>query len=143
MASIIEDFKDQAIAEKNITVINGEMASTAITKKTGIIKIDVEGAELYVIKGMSGIIERDRPFLLLEVLPAYTENSEYPGRIARQNEIIKYLDGINYSVFSILKNEDDSFKSFLSIKDFGRQTDADLSDYLCIPSEKSNELVKS
>jgi hypothetical protein len=136
MASIIEDFKDQAVTEKNVITIKGDVANTVLSQKTGIIKIDVEGSELYVIKEFAGIIERDRPFILVEILPAYTKDSEYPGRIARQSEILKYMEKMNYSIFNILKNDDDSFKDLTLIKDFGRQTDSGLSDYLCIPFEK-------
>ena len=39
--------------------------------RTNLVKIDVEGAEFLVLKGMRGLLERDRPVVVLELTPAF------------------------------------------------------------------------
>lgn len=36
-------------------------------KPVGLVKLDIEGAELYALQGMAGILERDHPILLMEI----------------------------------------------------------------------------
>jgi len=56
-----------------------------------VIKIDVEGHELNVLKGMSTVLEFERPVLIVEVLDRQHEN-----------EIVFYLNQFDYSLHSIL-----------------------------------------
>ena len=44
-----------------------------------LMKIDVQGAELRVVQGTLGVIERDRPALLVEIDPAATNHDGAPG----------------------------------------------------------------
>lgn len=137
-ASIVENFrpKQKIHQEKSIVVLNNDIIK--IEKKISIIKIDVEGAELMVIEGIIEIFERDRPYILIEILPVYDNNNH--DRLFRQNEILKIMNNNNYCILKIMKNSDDSLKGFSKIEDFGIHSDLTHCDYLFIPGEKNNEI---
>jgi FkbM family methyltransferase len=60
--------------------------SLAFPHPIGLAKIDTEGHELLVLKGMAGILKRDHPLLIVE--------DNVP-------EIIPFLGGLGYSTFKI------------------------------------------
>jgi FkbM family methyltransferase len=64
--------------------------------RVGLVKIDVEGAELRVLEGMTQCLVRDRPDILLEVTDAYLE-----GLGASAEELIALLKDHGYQVFEI------------------------------------------
>lgn len=99
------------------------------TKKIKMIKIDVEGAELPVIKGLKSILTTHKPFLIvepdsnsdqrfgfkfnelisfLETLgynPSFCLNQNDPGKILTYNEEIKYCPIVfNHSSTALAKN---------------------------------------
>jgi hypothetical protein len=61
------------------------------------IKLDVEGAELSVLKGATGLLARKRPVLLVEVAPVRTAAWGYDAR-----EIVQFLQSTAYDSFQIL-----------------------------------------
>jgi FkbM family methyltransferase len=61
---------------------------SAVDRKVGFIKIDVEGHELAVLRGAEGIIRRDRPILLVE--------SETRHSAGAPQSIISYLAALGY-----------------------------------------------
>ena len=65
-----------------------------------LIKIDVNGHELSVIKGLNNIIKKDKPALIIE-----TDKNI--------NKINEYLKKFNYGKFSFLKSN----KTFKKIRD--------------------------
>lgn len=54
-----------------------------LPQRVSLVKIDVEGAELMALKGMEGLLERDRPTLVVEWNPG-------------MEEIVSYLAGFDY-----------------------------------------------
>ena len=81
--------------KKNIKIIQKEIFLKKIRKlnlKISLIKIDVNGHELSVIKGLIKIIKRDKPALIVE-----TDKNI--------NKINKYLKKINYEKYSFLKSD--------------------------------------
>lgn len=52
--------------------------------KIGLIKIDIEGYELEALKGMTNIINRDKPYLMIEV------------EVGNYNKVCSLLDGLGY-----------------------------------------------
>lgn len=142
MASIIDDFKDQAKVEKSIVVISDDILNQFAQKTIGILKIDVEGAELYVLEGFSGLTKRDRPFIAMEILPCCSVSGEYSGRVERQEKIQEYIKGLQYAMLRVMKTPDGELKELKLIEDIGKQTDETLSDYLFVPKEKLNLLIR-
>jgi FkbM family methyltransferase len=141
MASIIEDFKDQAKAEKAVVVIGNNLLNEFSEKTISILKIDVEGAELYVLEGFIGLIKRDRPFITMEILPCCSINGEYSGRVERQEKIQEHIKGLQYAMLRIMKTSNGELKELSLIEDIGKQTDEALSDYVFVPQEKLSQLI--
>ena len=138
-ASIVADFRKNSkiVAEKKIIVLSNEILK--LEPKIAIIKIDVEGAELMVVEGLIKVIERDRPLMIVEILPVYTaENRE---RLDRQNKISDLLRDLNYSIVWILKNSNGSLKGLKVISEIGINTDALQSDYLLLPKDAVNDIL--
>ena len=79
--------------KKNIKIIQTEIYLKKIQKlnlKISLIKIDVNGHELSVIKGLNNIIKKDKPALIVE-----TDKNI--------NKINNYLKKLNYGKYSFLK----------------------------------------
>jgi len=138
-ASIVDNFRpdQQVFQEKSIVVLNSD--TIKIDKKIAILKIDVEGAELMVIEGLKKFIDRDRPYIMIEILPVY--KAENQDRLDRQNEILKIVNDLNYAVLKVMKNPDDTLKEIVRISDIGIHGDITHCDYLLIPEEAAAEVL--
>ena len=68
--SSIRDLGEQTAAVATVPAISLD-SILAELPRTRLVKIDVEGAELLVLRGMRGLIERDRPHVLLELDDAF------------------------------------------------------------------------
>jgi len=139
-ASIIPEFRpDQKVLRKEyIPIFNFQFLKNILTdKKIGFLKIDVEGAELEVIRCFEELINKDFPFILIEILPVYSiDNSE---RLNRQNEIQKILKQADYSIHRVIKLGE-QLESLEKVEDIGIHSDLNLCDYLCVPKTKENLL---
>jgi len=111
-----------------------------------LIKIDVEGAELEVLKGMQSTLESLRPAILCEVL--FTDpDAELESNKTKNAELMRLLGGFDYRVFQLVKSEDD--KKVVKVNNieafetayFSRPGNSDLCDYLFIPAEKERQVV--
>jgi len=58
-----------------------------------LVKIDVEGAELEVLRGMRDILKHWRPKIVIELLPSLLE-----GFSTTFNEVLEYMAGLGYSI---------------------------------------------
>ena len=75
----------------------------------GILKIDVEGAELDVLKGFRETLLRERPLIIAEVLPYFEpvagssvgDRTSYEAKHARASELRTFLEGAHYSCFRL------------------------------------------
>jgi FkbM family methyltransferase len=101
--------------------------------RVGWIKIDVEGAELEVVKSLARVIERDRPMILLEVLPAYEATNA--ARITRQLALEEILKTSGYGLFRVLKTALGDYDGLRWIEQIGIHGDLDQCDYLGVPDE--------
>ena len=87
-ASLIGDFRQKKTVQSRVFVPVfrfDHLAKIIGDKPIGIVKIDVEGAELEVVKSLLELIERDWPTLLIEILPVYSEDNAF--RKDRQIEL--------------------------------------------------------
>jgi len=134
-ASIIKDFRPQKIFKTEyVPAFNYFSIQSVFNDKTiSIIKIDVEGAELSVLRSMNDLIHRDRPFVLVEVLPVYSNDNI--DRVDRQNGIERLIQEWDYKLFRISKNLNETLKGFEPLGEFGLTTDVSQSDYLICPME--------
>jgi FkbM family methyltransferase len=135
-ASIVNNFRtnNQVVYEKFVPIIELKYIEPYVSfDNMSVLKIDVEGAELEVIKEMSGLISKNNPIILMEILPAY--HAENQIRIDRQNEIQNILKNLNYTFFRILK-ENSQLKNIVRIDEIGIHSDISLSDYIIVPKSK-------
>ena len=134
-ASIIEGFRDSnSITKKiHVPVFNFSDIKLSSTLRTGIIKIDVEGAELEVIQGVLKLIEEDKPYIFIEILPAY--NDKNTVRIDRQNQIASILTSLNYTIYRIKKTKNE-FVGLSKLDSFDIHSDINLCEYIFCPNEQ-------
>lgn len=85
-SNMLEDFS-------GVDIVNVHMVrlDDVIERPVGLIKIDVEGHEMAVLRGAAGILERDKPNLVVEV-----EERHAPGSVAAT---FAFLDGLGYRGF--------------------------------------------
>lgn len=100
-------------------------------KKISAIKIDVEGAELGVLKSFYKNIKKDRPYLLVEILPVYDkQNIE---RLENQMSIEALLSDLDYSIYRINKDSENKLASIEHIESIGIHSNLDGCDYIFSP----------
>lgn len=111
-----------------------------------LIKIDVEGWELEVFQGMSGILQTDRPIIICEII---FRDAKAPLEEHRQRnqQLLKILNKFKYCIFQLKKTLDlKDINSIVESEDFSEEIwtedNKDLCDYLFVPEEKKEEIMK-
>lgn len=100
-------------------------------KKISAIKIDVEGAELGVLKSFYNNIKKDRPYLLVEILPVYDKKNI--ERLDNQITIEKILNDLDYRIYRIKKDSKNKLESIEHIESIGIHSNLDACDYIFSP----------
>lgn len=139
-ASVVEGFRAQRPVARKICVpayCYATVATSLPPFELGVVKIDVEGAELDVLLGLQEAIQRDRPVLLIEVLPVYS--AENTSRLQRQQKLEEQLRAWNYLLFRVMK-EKGSFAGFDPVEEIGIHDDLDRCDYVALPCESQEGL---
>ena len=136
-ASIVDNFRpDRNVKFSQYIPVNTieNLSQTVNLTEIRIIKIDVEGAELEVLESLENLIQENQPLILIEVLPAYTEENK--ERIRRQEKIESLLNLLQYNIFRIIKNKD-KVESISHLSNFGIHQDLDACDYILAPKSKN------
>jgi len=135
-ASIVSNYREGSkVYQRDIVTLLDVKTVENIWKKKKIsaIKIDVEGAELGVLKSFEDILKRDRPYLLVEILPVYdNQNKE---RLDNQMTIEKILTDLEYSIYRINKDSENKLESIKLIESIGIHSNLDWCDYIFSPKE--------
>lgn len=135
-ASLIKDFRKNRVIHRKILVPVfrfQNIVSILNIDEIGIIKIDVEGAELEVVKSLYPVFNDYRPIVLLEVLPVYS--NENTMRKERQEELEQIFEELNYLFLRVDKTDKNAFIGLKKIKNIGIHSDLNQCDYVVIPSE--------
>lgn len=107
--------------------------------RIGVCKIDVEGAELEVVRGLMPVIRRDRPIVVLEVLPAYSTENRF--RLKRQASLQQLFEEAEFQLFRIRKVAGGRYAGLQKIDHFGVHSDLGQCDYLAVPVEKTEQFL--
>ncbi|MGB3344635.1 MAG: FkbM family methyltransferase [Aequorivita sp.] len=139
-ASIIENFNNQKVNRKEyIPLFAIEHLKDKVNfNGMSILKIDVEGAELEVIKSFRDEIVKNNPFILMEVLPIYDE-AENPERLDRQNKLQELLTELEYTMFRIIK-EKKELLGLQKLQSIEVHSDINNCEYLFAPTTKCENL---
>ncbi|MCB2074243.1 MAG: FkbM family methyltransferase [Novosphingobium sp.] len=133
-ASLMEGFRPGAVRTKQVVVIAlSDLPGNLIPETISIVKIDVEGGEASVIEGIRTFLAHQRPFVLTEILPAYSADNV--ARVTRQQTVESILAQHDYAMFRIRCDERERFLELVPIEEIGIQTDLANIDYLMAPAE--------
>jgi FkbM family methyltransferase len=134
-ASVLDQLRPGSVIEKKewVYLTTIDKLSHLFTDKISILKIDVEGAELEVLKGAISCIKNHRPLIIIEILPVYT--AENTWRLGRQNELESLVQSANYKKFRISKDSKNDLLSLDYIDNIGINSNILERDYLLVPGE--------
>ena len=104
-----------------------------IKERISLLKIDVEGTELEVVRGMAETIHRDEPIVVIELMPD-------ESLIGRHEETVILLQSLDYNLFSIEKQRDKCWAGLKPMRSYVLPDDLSMSDYLAIPRSKRSLL---
>jgi FkbM family methyltransferase len=132
-ASILEQIRPNDRIEKKEFVYVTRMDDLLenIGAKITVLKIDVEGAEIEVLKGAISTIRMNQPIIIIEILPAYS--SENTWRIERQDEIEQFIKSIDYKIIRIGKDKFNNLGALTFIDKLGVNSNIIERDYLLVP----------
>jgi FkbM family methyltransferase len=140
-ASIVKDFRpnNRIFRKQFVACFDYEQIKGCFPDEdVCIVKIDVEGAELEVLTGIRGLLLEKRPFVLIEVLPVYSESNVF--RWERQHQLERIIKDCDYKLFMISKSGR-KFNSFTPIETIGINTDIENADYFLCPAESIAQLT--
>ncbi|MEA4840949.1 MAG: FkbM family methyltransferase [Bacteroidales bacterium] len=108
------------------------------------IKIDVEGAELEVIKGMIETIKEHRPLITCEVLDYYDSNLSSGKLQDKANKLYDLIRSLDYDVYAIKQsNSNLNFEKLSEIKlNLWTPESLKSNDYLFIPANNKYIYLK-
>lgn len=134
-ASLVPGFrKDQVVhARVPVPVLRFDQLAPLLPERIGLVKIDVEGAELEVMQTMHERLQRDRPFVLVEVLPVYSADNAQ--RLCRQKVLEQIVATLGYAIFRVFKTAAGGFAGAQRIGIIGVHGDLQACDYLLAPKE--------
>ena len=132
-ASIIDNFRpgEEIKYSKYITINTiDNIAKSCQLDEVTMIKIDVEGAELEVIESLIDLLKRNKPIILIEILPVYSEKNR--SRLERQQKIEVILKKLDYLTYRV-KKKGSKFESLEKIESLGVHSNLEACDYVFKP----------
>jgi FkbM family methyltransferase len=140
-ASLINNFRPDHRIHSRVFVPVFQFNSLAKIlgeKSVGIVKIDVEGAELEVVKSLLELIRRDKPIILIELLPVYSNENTF--RKNRQDELERIFADTDYVILRVEKTPSNTYSGLKRVDKIGIHSDLTQCDYVVLPSAQLAEL---
>lgn len=107
-----------------------ELISELKLNSITVLKVDVEGGEAAVLKGLSQSIKKYQPYIICEVAPLHSKSYDVMKyRIFCAKQILSFLASNNYSAINIVTK-----KQVKGFKDFSSSLES--ANYLFIPEAK-------
>ncbi len=132
-ASLIEKPHCEIHSRMFVPVFRFEAISNVLPMEDiGIVKIDAEVSELEVVRSMADLLAKDRPLVLLEILPVYTDMLK-----ERQRELEKVIDELGYAKFRVAKTPELNLVGLQRIDEIPVHSDLSHCDYVLSPREAS------
>jgi FkbM family methyltransferase len=131
-ASMVEDFRPDAktFYKKYVPAFN--YTTLKLTKDViSILKIDVEGAELFVIEALKQKIITDRPIILMEILPCHSDAEM--NRIERQQKMEAIFIENKYKLYRVIKGT--TTVQLQYIPKIEIHSNIELCEYMIVPNE--------
>lgn len=142
-ASVVSNFRPNYFSEKE-NVLALDYQSFYIEKVVNFIKIDVEGAEYEVLKGMEKAIKKHRPVITCEVLDSHSA-SVFDFAQDRAAQLCTMLQSWNYNIIN-LQTESSTIANYEKTETIKliqwTQKSLALNDYLFYPAEMEEEVIK-
>lgn len=105
-ATVVEGLRPERLqsAELVSTFRFDEIAAQLLEDPVAVVKIDVEGGEVGVLRGMAGTLSSQKPWIVCEVLRR--DPSADPAAYERRvNDLSSLLHDLGYSVWNLLKSD--------------------------------------
>jgi FkbM family methyltransferase len=133
-ASMVKGFRPTDIRRvDSIVCLSFDTVERSVPiEKIGLVKIDVEGAESLVLAGMSRRLRKDRPIVVVEILPAY--DAKNVDRLERQRTIEALTRELDYRIIRAPEDEDEDLR-LDPLTEIGIHDRIDWSTYLLVPEE--------
>jgi FkbM family methyltransferase len=121
-----------------VAVVRGDDALSSLqVGAVSVIKIDVEGAELEVIKGLADTLARYRPAVLCEVLPTYSgTDGRRAFRQPRIEALTAILRNLGYQLFRLMPSGE-----VIRLTTIEPHSDPTLTNYAFVSSECAHVLT--
>ncbi len=130
--------RDRAFSVEMLTFQGDEIIELLDLNEVAVIKIDVEGAELEVLRGLCKTIEKRRPYVYCEIWPLpKSDVPTYSKKNRRLRDTYQLLTNLEYSVLGVLP--DDRWEQVKSVEDIGEPYSC---EYILSPIEESQNLLK-
>ena len=131
-ATLVEGFREPERYRRAMMVpvaVGDEVLPTVVDGPIAAIKIDVEGGELDVLRGLVRTLESQRPVIVCEVLPVFDPASEIGHlRLSRQSAVRDLLRRFDYQMYRIHLDE-----TTTEVDGFGVHGDLTLTNYVFVP----------
>lgn len=117
-------------------VLNGDLFidMLQLEENISVIKVDVEEAEIYVLRGLNNTIKKYRPFIYCEILHAKTHEQE-----CRVTEISKIMEDHGYAIIGITRTN----RELEIIKEPSKVGEEYIQEYILSPNENTESLMTS
>lgn len=133
-ASVVAGFREPSFYRSSLSVrvVPGDRQLSELgLGAVAMVKVDVEGAELEVLRGLRATLSRERPAVLCELLPPFEGDTELSlERIRRQRELDAFLRALAYQVAVV--EEDGRLRPCR----LDPHSDVRRCDYLFVPAER-------
>lgn len=133
-ASMVKGFRPGSIWRVDRIVCLGfdTVERSIPIERIGVVKIDVEGAESFVLAGMSARLRKDRPLVVMEILPVW--DAKNTDRLERQQAVERLMGELDYRIVRILAEDGEAIR-LEPISEIGVHDQMQWTNYLLLPSE--------
>jgi FkbM family methyltransferase len=135
-ASVVAEFYPETRFDRQypVPLMHGDTAIAQLdTGEISLLKIDVEGGELEVLRGLADTIARHRPHLVIEVAPYANAATEAIAAFRRERAHATE-DFLRRAGYAFARIRDGDRLEAVSTLDTGSSTDIREMDYLCTPT---------